>query len=129
MKKRFTTELFGGNDIRESIFILGKRLYIKLLTAYEMILCSTMALELSSKIKKNGVEDEFATTIAENACLVYMCLYTIKDKRVFKDGFDALSSLTLEEMQKITDEYIKVKERFIDFSDLDYGMLEDLKKN
>ena len=58
-----------------------------------------------------------------------MCLYTIKGKRVFKDGLDAMQSLTIEEINKVTNEYIEVKNRFLSFGDLTLEEINALKKN
>ena len=129
MKKRVISEFFGGNDIREPIFVLGKKMYIKLLTVYEMILCDTESSKLTETLINNNIEEDKAKVISESSCLVSMCLYTIKGKRVFKDGLDAMQSLTIEEINKVTNEYIEVKNRFLSFGDLTLEEINALKKN
>ncbi len=129
MKKRVISEFFGGNDIREPIFVLGKKMYIKLLTVYEMVLCDTESSKLTEILINDGIEEDKAKVISENSCLVSMCLYSIKSKRIFKDGLDAMQSLTIEELNKITNEYIEVKNRFLSFGDLTLEEVNGLKKN
>lgn len=129
MKKKAISSLLGGTDIREPIKISGRNLYLKLLSVYEALLCDSMSRKLADELVKDGAEKKIAVPIAENACLAYMCLYNRRNRRVFENSSDVVNTLTSEELLKIAEEYVKVKDSFLSFNNLSPKSVLELKKN
>lgn len=129
MRKKNLSSLLGGTDIREPIKIMGRNLYLKLLSVYEALICDSLSKELLKKLVKDGADRKTAEPIAENACLAYMCLYNRRNKRFFESGLEATNSLTSEELLKIAEEYVNVKNSFLNFNNLTAKSALELKKN
>ncbi len=127
--RKNNTLLLGGTDIREPIKVAGRNLYLKLLSVYEALMCDSIAQKLADELVKNGAREKIAIPIAENACLAYMCLYNRRNKRAFESGSNVVSLLTSEELFKIAEEYVRVKDNFLNFNNLSPTDTLNLKKN
>lgn len=129
MRKGNLSSLLGGNDVKEPIKIMGINLNLKLLSVYEALICDSLSKELLKKMVKDGADRKTAEPIAENACLAYMCLYNRRNKKFFESGFEAANLLTSEELLKVAEEYINVKNSFLNFNNLTPKRALELKKN
>lgn len=128
MKKKTLSSILGGTDVREPIKILGKNLYLRLLSVYDSLVCDSISTKLNEKLIEDGISSEVSKSVAENACLAYMCLYDRRNKRIFESGLDAANSLTAEELLKVAEEYVRVRDSFLNFNNLNAKSILELKK-
>lgn len=128
MKKKTLSSILGGTDVREPIKILGKNLYLRLLSVYDSLVCDSISTKLNEKLIEDGINSEVSKSVAENACLAYMCLYDRRNKRIFESGLDAANSLTAEELLKVAEEYVRVRDSFLNFNNLNAKSILELKK-
>ena len=129
MKKRVGKQLLGGKFTREPIELLSGVFYISLLSVYEAILCEKESRKLLERLIADGADQRISKSVAENAVLTSLCLYNEKDKLVFKDGFNALSILTPEELLKVANKYAELQKNFLTFDKLTPSVVRNLKKN
>lgn len=129
MKRKTLSSILGGTDVREPIKILGKNLYLRLLSVYDSLVCDSISTKLNKKLIEDGINSEVSKSVAENACLAYMCLYDRRNKRIFESGLDAANSLTAEELLKVAEEYVRVRDSFLNFNNLNAKSILELKKN
>lgn len=128
MKRKTLSSILGGTDVREPIKILGKNLYLRLLSVYDSLVCDSISTKLNEKLIEDGINSEVSKSVAENACLAYMCLYDRRNKRIFESGLDAANSLTAEELLKVAEEYVRVRDSFLNFNNLNAKSILELKK-
>lgn len=129
MKGRIVSSMLGGIDTRKAITLANKNMYIRLLSVYETIMCDAASKRLASSLADDGADKKIARCVADNACLASLCLCDKKNKPIFNNGLDAMSSLTQEELIEVSKMYIELKDEFLSFHNLTQGTLNDLKKN
>lgn len=122
-------EVYKGK-IRRRISLLGKeKVYINLLSVYDMLLCERSAKTLMLKLLNEGFERPQATTVAENACLCAMCLTDANFEPIFTDTSELMEKLTAEDILAVVRAYNALRKDYLGFDELSLAELDSLKKN
>ena len=122
-------EVYKGKVRRLVSLPQNKKVYVNLLSVYDMLLCEKMAQILALKLINEGFEKSQATTVAENACLSLMCLTNNDSLPLFENTKDLMDSLTAEDMLCVVKEYSSLRRDYLGFDLLDEIKLEQVKKN
>lgn len=115
-------------SLSEPIIVSGNYYGIKLLSAYDFMLCTKMFDKLMNYMTCQGFEKSISSKIGQQACIISMCLYDEKNQKVFKDGLEAMKNLTPEEIKFIHDEYIKLFKKTNKRNKITQYILEKVKK-
>ncbi len=122
-------EVFKGK-IRQKITLFeNEKVYINLLSVYDMLLCERMAKTVMLRLINEGFERPQALTVAENACLCVMCLTDATCDPIFTDAFELMEKLTAEDVLAVVRAYNVLRKEYLGFDELTYAELESLKKN
>ncbi|MBR0423181.1 MAG: hypothetical protein IJJ04_00850 [Clostridia bacterium] len=119
----------GRANLLEPIIVSGKYFNIKLLSAYDFMLCTKMLDELTKMFINQNFEKKLSNNICQYACLVSLCLYNSKKQKVFNSPIDALKNLTPSEIFLIYSEYKKLLKKIYNKDKISYSILEKVKKH
>ena len=119
----------GRTNLLEPIIVSGKYFNIKLLSAYDFMLCTKMLDEFTQILISQNFEKNLSNNICQYACLVSMCLYNSKKQKVFDSPMDALKNLTPSEIFLIYSEYQKLLKKIYNKDKISYNILEKVKKD
>ena len=119
----FSNQINGcfKTGFKEPIILSGKILGIKLLSAYEIILCKRKYKKL---LKYLGCKK-----FLKQACLVSMCLYTFENRPMFFNVLDALKCLTPYELNFIYSQYIKISKESNNYNQKNHLTFESIKRH
>ena len=117
----------GRANLLEPIIVSGKYFNIKLLSAYDFMLCTKIFKKFTQMLINQDFEKELSSNICQCACLVSMCLYNSKRQKVFGSPRDALKNLTPDEIFLIYSEYKKLLKKIYNKDKISYGILEKVK--
>ena len=117
----------GRANLLEPIIVSGKYFNIKLLSAYDFMLCTKIFKKFTQMLINQDFEKELSSNICQCACLVSMCLYNSKRQKVFGSPMDALKNLTPDEIFLIYSEYKKLLKKIYNKDKISYGILEKVK--
>ncbi len=117
----------GRANLLEPIIVSGKYFNIKLLSAYDFMLCTKILKEFTEMLINQNFEKNLLNNICEYACLVSMCLYNSKSQKVFDSPIDVLKNLTPNEIFLIYSEYQKLVKKIYNKDKISYSILEKVK--
>ena len=117
----------GRANLLEPIIVSGKYFNIKLLSAYDFMLCTKMLDKLTEMFINQNFEKNLTNNICQCACLVSMCLYNSKKQKVFGSPMDTLKNLTPSEIFLIYSEYKKLIKKIYNKDKISYSILEKVK--
>lgn len=126
---KIKSEFHFKTHSKEPIILSGKIFGIKLLSTYDFILMMKNYNNLLRKMLRKNISIKLCKNIAEKACLVSMCLYTYKDKRVFNTALDVLKNLTSSELSFIYREYLRIEKQTRDYENKTQNIFENVKKH
>ncbi len=115
-------------SLTEPIIVSGKYFGIKLLSAYDFMLCTKMSDNLAKYMTKEGFDKSLSSKIGERACIVAMCLYDEKNQKIFTDGLEVLKNLTPENIEFIYNEYDRLLKKIVKRDKTINCILENIKK-
>ncbi|MBQ6142909.1 MAG: hypothetical protein IJI84_00185 [Clostridia bacterium] len=119
----------GRAHLLEPIIVSGKYFNIKLLSAYDFMLCTKISKKFTQMLINQDFEKELSSNICQCACLVSMCLYNSQRQKVFSSPMDALKNLTPCEIFLIYSEYKKLLKKIYNKDKISYGILEKVKNS
>lgn len=122
-------EVYKGKIRRQVSLRKNKRVYINLLSVYDMLVCEKMAQTLTLKLINDGFEREKAAPVAENACLCVMSLTDYSFNPIFNNTKELMTTLTPEDMLTVAREYSALRRDYVGFDVLGSFEIEQLKKN
>lgn len=122
-------ETFKGKIRKQINLLKNKKVYLNLLSVYDMLLCERLSQTLSIKLLNDGFDKKQATAVAENACLCLMCLTDYNSKPIFNNTSDLINTLTAEDMLCVVKQYYELRKNYLGFDILSDCELENLKKN
>lgn len=128
MHKNEKNKTFRNLSLTEPIIVSGKYFGIKLLSAYDFMLCSKMVDKLTAYLLFEGFDKTLSYGISEKACVVAMCLYDSENSKIFKNGLEVLKNLTPDEIKFVYTEYVKLIKKIIKRDKIARGILENIKK-
>ncbi len=117
------------NYIKEPIIIAGKILGIRLLSAYETILCQRKYLKILNCLEKNKDICVCCKKLLKKACLISMFLCDSSNNQVFPDAVEVLKSLTTYEISCLYVQYLKVINNYNEYTKRNCIILENIKKH
>lgn len=117
------------NCFKEPIIISGKILGIRLLSAYETILCQRKYLEILNYLEKNNDIYVCCKKLLKKSCLISMFLCDSNNNCVFTDALEVLKSLTTYEINCIYSQYLKVINNYNEYTKRNCLILENIKKH
>ncbi len=129
MHKNQKNKIFKKSSLTEPIIVSGKYFGIKLLSAYDFMLCSKMLDRLTAYLLFEGFDKTLSYRIAEKACVVAMCLYDSENCKIFRNGLEVLKNLTPDEIKLIYTEYVKLIKKIIKRDKVARDIFERIKKN
>lgn len=119
----------GRANLLEPIIVSGKYFNLKLLSAYDFMLCTKMLKEFSEILINQNFEKNLSNNICESACLISMALYNSKNQKVFGSPMEVLKNLTPSEIFLIYSEYQKLIKKIYNKDKIAYGILEKVKNS
>lgn len=115
--------------VKKIINILGRTMYIKLLSVYEMMLCEKLAKNLVIDLINQGFDRTHARAVSDNVCLCMMCLVNENNGQIFTDPMSLMQDFHADELAAVALEYKLLRESMMGFDVLNSTTLEGLKKN
>lgn len=97
----------------EPIIVSGKYFGIKLLSAYDFMLCTKMHTETSKKLISENFDKKLSENISQYACIVSQCLYNFHGEKIFNTPMSAIKQLTPYELYSICKEYQRLQKNII----------------
>lgn len=108
------------------VALCGRKLELRLLSAYEAAACLRDAAKLEEKLAAQQLENSAA--LAYGACLCARCLQDGLG-RVFETGEEALLRLTADEIALVSERYGALRRTDLDIDSLDENDLDRLKSS
>ena len=122
-------EVYKGKIRRKIKLSQDEKVYMNLLSVYDMLLCERMAKTLVLKLLNEGFERPQATSVAENACLCVMCLTDANFEPLFTDTSELMEKLTAEDILAVVRAYNALRKDYLGFDELSPAVLDSVKKN
>lgn len=122
-------EVYKGKIRRQISLFDNEKVYINLLSVYDMLLCERMAKTFVVRLINEGFERRQAITVAENACLSTMCLTDKNTEPIYLDADQLMRKLTAEDVLMIVKEYNLLRKDYMGFDELNSIEFENEKKN
>ena len=97
----------------ETIIVSGKYFGIKLLSAYDLMLCTKLHTETSKKLISENFDKKLSEDISQYACIVSQCLCNFRGEKIFTSPMAAIKQLTPYELYAICQEYQKLQKNII----------------
>lgn len=117
----------GRANLLEPIIVSGKYYNIKLLSAYDFMLCTKILKKFTQILINQNFEKNLSNNICEYVCLVSMCLYNSKRQKVFASPMEVLKNLTPSEIFLIYSEYQKLIKKISAKDKISYNILKKVK--
>ena len=93
----------------EPIIVSGKYFGIKLLSAYDFMLCTKIYAEIYQKLISENFDKKLSENISQYACIVSQCLCDFHGEKIFNNPMSAIKQLTPYELRVICKEYQKLQ--------------------
>ena len=113
----------------EPIIVSGKYFGIKLLSAYDFMLCTKMHTETSKKLISENFDKKLSEDISQYACIVSQCLCNFHGEKIFETPISAMKQLTPYELRVICKEYQKLQKNIVQLDKSSNKIINKVKNN
>ena len=118
-----------ASETRRAYLRLGGRLLeIRLISAYDALLCRSEGEQLFLKRSGGDTDSAALSALCDNAALATKSLY-FENERAFASASAALDSLPAEALALAASEYGRLRRAFLDIGRLDSNEVRRLKKD
>ena len=113
----------------EPIIVSGKYFGIKLLSAYDFILCTKIYAKTYQKLISENFDKNLSENISQYACIVSQCLCDFHGEKIFETPISAMKQLTPYELRAICKEYQKLQKNIVQLDKSSNKIINKIKNN